>query len=60
MYIYIKQKRKHMAKRINISIPDEMVPDVNLIKDEIGISKFFKKCVKRFKKESENENRKMS
>lgn len=40
-----------MVTRLNISIPDELVEAVKQIKEDIGISRFFRKKVKEYIKE---------
>lgn len=37
-----------MATRLNISIPDDLVEAVKQIKEEIGISRFFRNKLKEF------------
>lgn len=43
--------------QVNIKIDYDLMPTVNKIKIEVGISRFFRKCVLQYAKEHNNENR---
>ena len=45
-----------MATRLNISIPDDLVEAVKQVKEDIGISRFFRNKLKEYLKANNNEN----
>ena len=44
-----------MATRLNISIPDDLVEAVKQVKEDIGISRFFRNKLKEYLKSKNNE-----
>jgi hypothetical protein len=45
-----------MATKLCIYIPDDLVEVVQQIKEDIGISRYFRKCVQTYAKDKHHEN----